>query len=154
MAVSSFKFSGGGSSFRYFVGSVDTKKTTTFSNGIDEDDEHIDPGDKTFTVFNIGLKVKVLLKYDYKKITKSSPYEQTVTNHNVGFILSDPDIGDEFIVDVFIDPVHKTYIFHTVGGASKCPHEEKTMARENPVIQINGLLFLLFYYIITTLHII
>lgn len=136
-AVSSFKFSGGGSKLAYEIDMADSNKKTVFSDG-HEDDDFLHDQTSEFTVFGIGVKVKTFLKYDYKKDTKSSPSTEVEKKSRVGFSLGDPDIGDEFTVDVLIDPRYKTFVFHTVAGVSKCPAEPGTKPREVPMITLNG----------------
>ncbi|MEM6647999.1 MAG: T9SS type A sorting domain-containing protein, partial [Bacteroidota bacterium] len=55
----------------------------------------------------------------------------------IGYVLSDPDVGDYFSVDVGTDPVYGTPVFQTVSGRSSVPHEEGTQQRDNPEIEIN-----------------
>jgi len=42
----------------------------------------------------------------------------------VGFVLSNPDHGDIFDVDVFMDPQYGTFIFHMMSGRSLCLHKD------------------------------
>lgn len=51
---------------------------------------------------------------------------------SVSFSLSDPDIDDEFVVDVYYDEYYGTFIFNTVAGRSKCVWEKGTGRSEDP----------------------
>ncbi|MGB4969696.1 MAG: LamG domain-containing protein, partial [Saprospiraceae bacterium] len=52
----------------------------------------------------------------------------------VGYTLGDDDIGDNFTVNIKTDKVYSTPVFETVSGASSCPHEEKTVPRDEVAI--------------------
>src|SRR5690606_23666222 len=58
------------------------------------------------------------------------------TSRKVAFTLSDDDIGDYFTVDILRDPVYDVPAFRVLAGASSCPHEPNTQARENPEIVV------------------
>ena len=55
---------------------------------------------------------------------------------SVSVSLGDPDIGDEFVIDLYFDKTYGTFIFDTVGGRSKCVHEEGTAPSEDPALRI------------------
>ncbi|CAK9105214.1 Hypothetical protein SCF082_LOCUS49043 [Durusdinium trenchii] len=57
---------------------------------------------------------------------------------SISFALGDRDIGDEFVVDVFLDPKYGTFVFDLNSGQTKCPHEggTRTVKREDPIIEI------------------
>ena len=57
---------------------------------------------------------------------------------SISFELGDPELSDEFLVDVWLDPTYGTFIFDTVGGTSSCPHENGTNAIEIPRIRCLG----------------
>ncbi len=75
-------------------------------------------------------------------IFTSSEYEGTAQSLgnsksiSTGFFLSDKDPLDYFSVNVLRDPRRGSFYFETFGGASMCPWEEGTMAREN--IKVDG----------------
>ena len=71
------------------------------------------------------------------EIAVSVVHESTVgdteeESTSVSVNLGDPDIGDEFVVDIYFDEIYGTFIFHTVAGISKCIHEENTARSEDP----------------------
>jgi len=45
-------------------------------------------------------------------------------------------VGDEFVVDMFLDEKYGTFVFNTVGGQSKCPHEVNTNPIELPNLSL------------------
>lgn len=137
-AVYSLQFSGGGSLLKYKIVTTESSRRTDFDDNIDADDFN-KGNSNSFKVMGIGVKTKMLIKYDYKKITKSMPTKETRSSSSVSFALGDSDIGDQFTVDVFVDPVHKTYLFHTHAGISKCPVEPGTKPREKPKIQTTAI---------------
>lgn len=65
--------------------------------------------------------------------TDSMVHTDTTIYTETGFTLSDADNGDYFSVNVAIDSVYKTPIFQTVAGASSCPWEPGTLARDSAV---------------------
>jgi len=50
--------------------------------------------------------------------------------------LSDPDIDDEFVVDIYYDNKFGTFIFDTVAGRSRCIFEEGTLPNEDPQLRL------------------
>ena len=48
----------------------------------------------------------------------------------------DPDAGDEFVVDIYHDPIFHNFVFNTVAGRSRCRYEDNTIAAEQPDIKI------------------
>ena len=67
----------------------------------------------------------------------SSRGTDTQNSTEVSFVLGDKDPGDEFVVDTFYDARYKSIVFDTVAGRSKCPHENGTVAIEDPSIEIS-----------------
>ncbi|EDQ87631.1 uncharacterized protein MONBRDRAFT_33191 [Monosiga brevicollis MX1] len=61
----------------------------------------------------------------------------TQTAERQGFELSDGDMGNEFLVEVYRDPYFNTLVFHTSAGSSSCLHESNTYALEQPRVQIS-----------------
>lgn len=55
---------------------------------------------------------------------------------SISVSLGDPDIGDEFVVDLYYDKTYGTFIFDTVAGISKCIHEKGTARSEDPQLRI------------------
>ena len=57
---------------------------------------------------------------------------------SISFGLGDPDDGDEFVVDIYHDPEFGSFQFETIGGRSRCVHEDKTLPGEEPRITIES----------------
>jgi len=55
---------------------------------------------------------------------------------SVSASLSDPDIDDEFVVDIYYDNKFGTLIFDTVAGRSRCIFEEGTLPNEDPQLRL------------------
>ena len=62
--------------------------------------------------------------------------ETSEDSTSVSFHLGDPDPGDEFVVDIFVDNRYGTFLFETVGGISRCPHEPNTLPGEDPKLTL------------------
>jgi hypothetical protein len=58
---------------------------------------------------------------------------------SISFGLGDPDDGDEFVVDIYHDPQFGSFQFETIGGQSRCVHEDKTLPGEEPQITIESI---------------
>jgi len=105
-----------------------------------------------YTAFvETSLKVGVLAELEFPGtfleveggVTGAFRWSQTevrdTTNEStrkVTFTLSDDDIGDYFTVDILQDTVFDVPAFRVLAGASSCPHEPNTQARENPEIVV------------------
>eukprot|EP00808_Paulinella_micropora_P010314 g76968.t1 len=136
-AINVFKFEGGGSLLSYSV----SQDSSTSSTG---DSEAMHTGEH-----KIGGAVKTSLKtpiggidLDLKLGSHHTNSDESTFTHassgpedgSIGFTLGDPDSGDIFDVEVFIDPVYNTFVFHTTSGYSKCPGEVNTVHREQPAM--------------------
>ena len=55
---------------------------------------------------------------------------------SVSASLSDPDIDDEFVVDIYYDDKYGAFIFNTVAGRSRCIFEEGTLPNEDPQLRL------------------
>jgi len=70
-------------------------------------------------------------------------HSTTITNSDeestsVSLSLGDPDIYDEFVVDIYYDNTYGTFIFNTVAGRSKCVHETMTSRSEDPRLAMSN----------------
>lgn len=80
---------------------------------------------------------QILGKYEVN-IDISESYENALENtNNIGYTLSDGDIGDQFSVTVIqgIEP-NQTPYFSLLGGRSSCPDEAGTISRDFPDIKV------------------
>jgi len=132
--VTEMKISGGGSTYEYSE-EIEThpqkKKSEHDKEDIEGFDVSISGGVASFTLSGAGG-----VRWS-KKQTHSKSTEQ-VAKQTRGFTLGDPDIGDVFVVRIFTDPDFDTFYFYTKGGASMCPHEPFTDARQQPRISVTG----------------
>jgi hypothetical protein len=71
-----------------------------------------------------GVEVKVRTEFG-----AGATFSATQTR-KTGYVLNDNDGNDYFSVDILGDQVYATPVFKTVSGASSCPWEEGTQARE------------------------
>jgi hypothetical protein len=76
-------------------------------------------------------------------VTLESTHSKTITDTtesqtSISFKLGDGDREDEFVIDIYIDPTHGTFVFPLVSGRSKGPHEggDKLERGEIPIIQM------------------
>ena len=61
------------------------------------------------------------------------------TETSVTIFLGDPDSSDQFSLDVYIDPLYRTFIFDVRSGISSCPWEGEPLTRlEDPEIELIG----------------
>jgi len=73
------------------------------------------------------------------RVNEGNSIDTTITTTNVvGFTLTDDDVGDFFSVNIKNDPVYGTPVFETVSGASSCPWEKNTVAREGVQLLMNN----------------
>ena len=59
------------------------------------------------------------------------------TSTNVGYVLSDDDIGDSYTLDIINDKVYGTPAFKLLAGQSSCPWEPGTLPREGVQLTSN-----------------
>jgi len=133
--VYSLSFTGGGSSFAYTIDESEIGQLTTYEDRSMAADIQVG-GDVAFEIFGIGLKVAAGFTYDYLLDDKSQNTHKVTSTTTIGFTLGDPDVGDSFVVDVFIDKNYRSLVFRTVFGRSMCPREADTTAREQPTISL------------------
>jgi len=60
----------------------------------------------------------------------------TSDSTSISITFGDDNVGDEFLVDIYLDPKYNTFVFHIVEGQSRCPHEIGTRAMEIPSIAV------------------
>lgn len=70
----------------------------------------------------------VRMMYQFTMQRKQGVTTKAAVEHQ--FTLADNDVGDQLQVDVYEDPIYGTGVFKLVGGMTKCPHENGTLARE------------------------
>lgn len=62
--------------------------------------------------------------------TGKSETQTVVKSQTFGYVLADNDPGDNFTLDVKRDPVYGSPVFNLISGATSCPHEPNTFARD------------------------
>jgi len=90
----------------------------------------------SFSYFGLGSHYESAMGVKRDKKSSVLSTAETDMASSIGFTLGDPDTGDVFDVDVFVDPNYGTFVFNTVSGQSMCPSEAGTEARELPGIKI------------------
>ncbi|MEM1094460.1 MAG: T9SS type A sorting domain-containing protein [Bacteroidota bacterium] len=133
VGATNYSFSGGGSAFESAIG-VDTTATTDLVYTVDVNDYTEEFG-VLATKFGYDNRVGARFSFTTESVTEKE--ETETSSQTIGYVLSDPDVGDFFSVDVGTDPVYGTPVFQTVSGRSSVPHEEGTQQRDNPEIEIN-----------------
>ena len=140
--INQIKFDGGGAEFRYEVKAEMLQKHTKEAGPPRQNmEQHTQlNGWTSIDSVTTGLKFDLEVRAD---LEQHGDYHHTRTDGDgdstaIGFVLSDPNAGDVFDVNIYIDPVYKTFIFETFAGRSKCPVEGGTQARERPHIVLEN----------------
>ena len=61
----------------------------------------------------------------------------TETETSVTLLLGDPDSSDKFSLDVYLDPLYRTFVFDVRSGISSCPWEGEPLIRlEDPKMEL------------------
>lgn len=136
-AISAFKFTGGGAELSYSINMAQIQRTASANQ-----DEFKQKGGVGFNVgfdlFGVDGSFAANIQPGGGFNTRSEQGAETESDQSVSFTLGDPDVGDEFSVDVVIDPTYKTFMFNTFAGMSKCPVEPNTIAREKPRLTLDS----------------
>ncbi|EDQ87632.1 uncharacterized protein MONBRDRAFT_37822 [Monosiga brevicollis MX1] len=124
-------FSGGGLKYRY---ESTREQEATSTSG---DFYHLDwnariVGDHDFSATVIGGYVGADVGGEGEINDQDTTTNGSSTTATFGFELSDPDMGDEFLVQVYRDPYFNTMVFATIAGSSSCLHEDNTYALQQP----------------------
>lgn len=73
---------------------------------------------------------------NFKMETGNSKTNTVTQSLTTGYDIHDNDPGDYFSVDIKKDPVYNTPVFEVIAGASSCPHEDNTQARDEMTLNI------------------
>merc|ERR1711935_764041 len=92
--------------------------------------------DSEFNVFGLEFQMGIDVGGDLGFARHSFKHSINSDDSSVGFVLTDPDSGDEFDVKIGIDKTYGSFVFKTTGGLSKCIHEIGTAPREQPSISV------------------
>jgi len=145
-STGSIYFSGGGSSLSVTLGSSQLEQLQqklfekTKLGGERHNYDHTITGatDAVFQTNVLGFEVQgdVGGSIQYDAQNRLFIQDDTQSDVSVSFALGDPNPGDEFLVKVFIDPKYGTFVFRTIRGVSKCPHEPGTSPGEVPRLDV------------------
>lgn len=84
------------------------------------------------SVLGAAVEVKPELNFaihiEHTSVITDSEESET----SISFAFGDPDDGDEFVVDIYHDPLYKSFVFDTISGISRCHNEDNTIAGEDP----------------------
>ncbi|EDQ84448.1 uncharacterized protein MONBRDRAFT_12796 [Monosiga brevicollis MX1] len=134
---SAISFTGGGQAYTF-------EETSGVDNSSDsgtmaQKDFHI-LGAVAAKVQLVGVGPSLDFEIGYTRHEESADITTTDTDVETtrGFVLADGDGGDKFVVKVARDPIFGSFVFTTVAGSSKCPHETNTYAREQPRIIVES----------------
>ena len=135
------KFSGGGGTMSFSLSHDMLKQhVQKLGNAFENSDAKIDAGIKTDVDFKAvaGFVLLVDPSFDVDETLSHHGSKSTDSNTKVSFVLGDNDVygTDEFTVDVYTDPIYGTFVFDTVGGQSRCPHEEGTVPAAEPKVVV------------------
>eukprot|EP00730_Choanoeca_flexa_P018867 TRINITY_DN9198_c0_g1_i1.p1 TRINITY_DN9198_c0_g1~~TRINITY_DN9198_c0_g1_i1.p1 ORF type:complete len:939 (+),score=215.95 TRINITY_DN9198_c0_g1_i1:555-3371(+) len=132
-AYNAIPFTGGGHAYEY---SESSNAEATQSSGTQDDDDYYIGGmlEGDMAVPGVGawfMTSSGATRRDHRAETTTSGSGTSFTR---GFVLRDDDAGDRFALKIHRDPLFDTFVFTTIAGESKCPHEARTNAREVPDI--------------------
>ncbi|EGD74967.1 hypothetical protein PTSG_07192 [Salpingoeca rosetta] len=134
-AINAIKFAGGGATYSFAYDTSLDKSVTdasthkhTLEGGITFNHEF------SFSGFGADFSLTTLGLGEWELSDETTEGYQKETS--ISFTLGDADPLDIFDVEVFLHPDFGTLVFHTTSGQSSCPHEEGTLALENPGISI------------------
>ncbi len=128
--TSRIEFSGGGSTLGFVLegeklgvaqqmfGDPSSNDDTEHYNGAWKEDEA--------TLASVGARIEVHGGFSVGWSHRILKEEHHDYQTSISVELSDPDPTDYFVVDMSLDPDYGTYVFNTVAGHSRCPHEPGT----------------------------
>ncbi|KAL7463047.1 hypothetical protein ACHAXS_003420, partial [Conticribra weissflogii] len=137
-STSTVQFSGGGSLLSFeFSAEKSESYQSMFENPFNPDansDYHLSAGafgDLMVAVgmgLMAGINFEASLAYETETSHRMNYGDESSDETSVMVELGDPDSTDYFLVD--------TFVFHTVEGMSKCPHEVNTTKVEDPYVTV------------------
>lgn len=136
-------FTGGGSTFTFQLDNTNVATHMEKMSGvqpIQNSEGYLSVGaysnDFISAAVVVGSKFSGQINYHVTQVdTQEDDQEDDTT---IGFVLSDPDVGDVFDVEVYLDPDHGTFVFNTISGRSRCPNEEGTVPQEVASLQLTS----------------
>ncbi|CAB9515004.1 Cupin superfamily protein [Seminavis robusta] len=125
------QFSGGGGTMEYSMGHSGITEMSRL-NHRHPNEESTFGGTVSFDM-SAGPGVMIGGGFELTSVTtKSQQYVDTDGNSKettVSFVLGDEDKDDDFVVDIFVDPMYGTFIFQKVAGTTSAPWEGEPTAR-------------------------
>jgi hypothetical protein len=141
-AISAISFVGGGSSFQYSVEQSSEKTSWKGKGNMQEQNIGVLVAAE-LEISVVMLEFEFGAKFGTRKVETSNVGNTTGKVSSAAFTLSDPDVGDEFDVQIYRDPDYGSLFFLTKAGRSKfvssqivslllrrCVHEVNTVRRE------------------------
>lgn len=110
----------------------DTTKTLTSSS----ETEYSNEGLLEVGFYANGAGGQANLGYETVKTEGTTSEKTDQTSTTIGYVLKDINPGDYHSVNIYKDQVYKTPVFKTVGGATMCPWEVGTRAREGVALSV------------------
>merc|ERR1711935_1129990 len=138
--VEDISFSGGGGKLTFsldksFYDEIGMMEGPSYNN-IETDLSTTTKIDSEFNIFGFEIQLGADVGGDLGFARHSFKHSINSDDSSVGFVLTDPDSGDEFDVKIGIDKTYGSFVFKTTGGLSKCIHEIGTAPREQPSISV------------------
>lgn len=79
----------------------------------------------------VSIGAEVGGNFKYTDSSSATIKEESGRETTVSFVLGDEQPNDEFVVDIYVDPIYGTFVFNTVSGRSRAPHEPNTLKGED-----------------------
>lgn len=118
--ITTFSFDAGASQTSSITGSSSKQASLEFTTTIDAQIA-VEAGVKGFgNELSAGVDVKIRSNWG------NSSSETNAITTSTGYTFQDDDPGDSHYFGYAIEPVYGTPVFGVIGGASSCPHEDKT----------------------------
>ena len=134
-------FSGGGAAMSYewgMDGGINTEVQVQESDSnYDEHDQVMGGVELDIRAFAVrfGGGFTTMHGHSWDKAVMNTKLYTDTDDAFAKFTLADPDVGDYFVVQVYLDPSYGTPLFYTASGASSCHHEGNTADRAMPNIE-------------------
>jgi hypothetical protein len=132
-AYHAISFTGSGHSYS-FEESVETGNEATTGRKWSNDLTVGIEAEAKFTIMGFGADIDGNSGAHQTEDAEDLTIRGAQTTGTRGFELGDPDLGDKFVVDIYRDPIYNGFVFTTLRGSSKCPHEKNTYAREQVLV--------------------
>ena len=96
-------------------------------------------GDVALSLFGFGFNVEAEEYLSSRTSDRAFEGTSTESSSSVSLFLGDPNPNDEFVLDIYLDPIYKTFVFKVLSGISSCPWEGPPLQRlEDPQLSLSG----------------